>query len=220
MQGLLTDIELDIQELRYLTEAFLREPNAMLREVLKRNILQMRGRLDSMLQQLDVVEPVQEKQPIVKEAIAKEPVVKEEVVVAVVPVEAPVIETPVIEARTVETPVAEEKVIEELIVEKQIIEKPIVEEPLDKDCVEPTPILAERIRTGADLRRSISLNDSFRFSRELFGHDSELMNRVLQQIGEMSSYQAAVSFLTSKVHVEEENEAMNDLLELLKKYFN
>ncbi len=220
MQGLLTDIELDIQELRYLTEAFLREPNAMLREVLKRNILQMRGRLDSMLQQLDVVEPVQEKQPIVKEAIAKEPVVKEEVVVAVVPVEAPVIEAPVIEARTVETPVAEEKVIEELIVEKQIIEKPIVEEPLDKDCVEPTPILAERIRTGADLRRSISLNDSFRFSRELFGHDSELMNRVLQQIGEMSSYQAAVSFLTSKVHVEEENEAMNDLLELLKKYFN
>lgn len=215
MQGLLTDIELDIQELRYLTEAFLREPNAMLREVLKRNILQMRGRLDSMLQQLDVVEPVQEKQPIVKEAIAKEPVVKEEVVVAVVPVEAPVIE-----ARTVETPVFEEKVIEELIVEKQIIEKPIVEEPLDKDCVEPTPILAERIRTGADLRRSISLNDSFRFSRELFGHDSELMNRVLQQIGEMSSYQAAVSFLTSKVHVEEENEAMNDLLELLKKYFN
>ena len=220
MQGLLTDIELDIQELRYLTEAFLREPNAMLREVLKRNILQMRGRLDSMLQQLDVVEPVQEKQPIVKEAIAKEPVVKEEVVVAVVPVEAPVIEAPVIEARTVEAPVAEEKVIEELIVEKQIIEKPIVEEPLDKDCVEPTPILAERIRTGADLRRSISLNDSFRFSRELFGHDSELMNRVLQQIGEMSSYQAAVSFLTSKVHVEEENEAMNDLLELLKKYFN
>lgn len=215
MQGLLTDIELDIQELRYLTEAFQREPNAMLREVLKRNILQMRGRLDSMLQQLDVVVPVQEKQPIVKEAIAKEPVVKEEVVVAVVPVEAPVIET-----RTVETPVAEEKVIEELIVEKQIIEKPIVEEPLDKDCVEPTPILAERIRTGVDLRRSISLNDSFRFSRELFGHDSELMNRVLQQIGEMSSYQAAVSFLTSKVHVEEENEAMNDLLELLKKYFN
>lgn len=220
MQGLLTDIELDIQELRYLTEAFQREPNAMLREVLKRNILQMRGRLDSMLQQLDVVVPVQEKQPIVKEAIAKEPVVKEEVVVAVVPVEAPVIEAPVAEARTVETPVAEEKVIEELIVEKQIIEKPIVEEPLDKDCVEPTPILAERIRTGADLRRSISLNDSFRFSRELFGHDSELMNRVLQQIGEMSSYQAAVSFLTSKVHVEEENEAMNDLLELLKKYFN
>ncbi|MCP3894183.1 MAG: hypothetical protein GY706_06090, partial [Bacteroides sp.] len=210
MQGLLTDIELDIQELRYLTEAFLREPNAMLREVLKRNILQMRGRLDSMLQQLDVVEPVQEKRPIVKESIVKEPVVKGEVAVAVVPVEAPVIEAPVIEARIVEPPVAEEKVIEE----------PIVEEPLDKECVEPTPILAERIRTGADLRRSISLNDSFRFSRELFGHDPELMNRVLQQIGEMSSYQAAVSFLTSKVHVEEENEAMNDLLELLKKYFN
>ncbi|MEG0464591.1 hypothetical protein [Bacteroides sp.] len=220
MQGLLTDIELDIQELRYLTEAFLREPNAMLREVLKRNILQMRGRLDSMLQQLDVVEPVQEKRPIVKESIAKEPVVKEEVAVAVVPVEAPVIEAPIAEALTVEAPVIEARIVETPVAEEKVIEEPIVEEPLDKDCVEPTPILAERIRTGADLRRSISLNDSFRFSRELFGHDPELMNRVLQQIGEMSSYQAAVSFLTSKVHVEEENEAMNDLLELLKKYFN
>lgn len=200
MQGLLTDIELDIQELRYLTEAFLREPNAMLREVLKRNILQMRGRLDLMLQQLDVVEPVPEKQPV-----AKEPVVKQEVAVAVLPVQEPVVEPPVVEEPIIEQPIVEESIVEELV---------------DKAPLEPTPILAERIRTGADLRRSISLNDSFRFSRELFGHDTELMNRVLQQIGEMSSYQAAVSFLASKVNADEENEAMNDLLELLKKYFN
>ena len=46
MQALLTNIELDIQELKYLMKAFEREPNGTLREVLKRNILQMRDRLD------------------------------------------------------------------------------------------------------------------------------------------------------------------------------
>ena len=40
MQALLTNIELDIQELKYLMDAFSREPNAALREVLKRSILQ------------------------------------------------------------------------------------------------------------------------------------------------------------------------------------
>ena len=43
MQALLTNIELDIQELKYLMDAFSREPNAALREVLKRSILQMRA---------------------------------------------------------------------------------------------------------------------------------------------------------------------------------
>ena len=82
-----------------------------------------------------------------------------------------------------------------------------------------TPILAERIKTAGDLRRSISLNDSFRFSRELFGGSMEQMNHVLQQIGEMHSLDAALVFLSSKIKVEEENEAKVDLVELLKKYF-
>ena len=49
MQALLTNIELDIQELKYLMDAFSREPNAALREVLKRSILQMRARAGSIV---------------------------------------------------------------------------------------------------------------------------------------------------------------------------
>ena len=75
-------------------------------------------------------------------------------------------------------------------------------------------------RTKRDLRRSISLNDSFRFSRELFNGDNEQMNRVIEQISEMSSLETAVAFLGSKVDVNEENEAMVDFMEILKKYFN
>ena len=80
--------------------------------------------------------------------------------------------------------------------------------------------MGERIRPAADLRRSISLNDSFRFSRELFNGDNEQMNRVIEQISEMSSLETAVAFLGSKVDVNEENEAMADFMEILKKYFN
>ena len=89
----------------------------------------------------------------------------------------------------------------------------LIEEP-------KTAVLGESIKMAAGLRHSISLNDSFRFSREIFGGDPELMNRVIEQISVMSSYKTAVAFLASKVSVNEENEAMIDFLELLKKYFN
>ena len=45
MQALLNDIELDIQELKYLMEIISREPDSVLRGVARRNIVQMRGRV-------------------------------------------------------------------------------------------------------------------------------------------------------------------------------
>ncbi len=191
MQALLTNIELDIQELKYLMEAFEREPNGTLREVLKRNILQMRDRLDQMLTELDTVQkPVEEEiiQPILTEKEVEETVLEE---------------------------VEEEK--ETLrVVESQ----PQIEVQETIKIVSAGSILGERIRPVTDLRRSISLNDSFRFSRELFNGDSEQMNRVIEQISEMSSLDTAIAFLYSKVNVDEENEALIDFQELLKKYFN
>lgn len=191
MQALLTNIELDIQELKYLMEAFEREPNGTLREVLKRNILQMRDRLDQMLTELDTVQ-----KPVEEEII--QPILTEEEV--------------------------EEAVLEEVEEEKetlQVVEsQPQIEVQETIKIVSAGSILGERIRPVTDLRRSISLNDSFRFSRELFNGDSEQMNRVIEQISEMSSLDTAIAFLCSKVNVDEENEALTDFQELLKKYFN
>lgn len=191
MQALLTNIELDIQELKYLMEAFEREPNGTLREVLKRNILQMRDRLDQMLTELDTVQkPVEEEiiQPILTEKEVEEAVLEE---------------------------VEEEKETLQVVESQPQIE---VQETIK--IVSAGSILGERIRPVTDLRRSISLNDSFRFSRELFNGDSEQMNRVIEQISEMSSLDTAIAFLYSKVNVDEENEALIDFQELLKKYFN
>lgn len=191
MQALLTNIELDIQELKYLMEAFEREPNGTLREVLKRNILQMRDRLDQMLTELDTVQ-----KPVERESI--QPILTEKEI--------------------------EETILEEVEEEKETLQVVEFQSQIEVQetikNVSAGTILGERIRPVTDLRRSISLNDSFRFSRELFNGDSEQMNRAIEQISEMSSLDTAIAFLYSKVNVDEENEAMIDFQELLKKYFN
>ena len=122
--------------------------------------------------------------------------------------------------------------MEEQILEKQVpmdIEEEVLPEmdpvsPVniqidEKVQIPSTPILGERIRPAADLRRSISLMILFVSHANCYG-DNEQMNRVIEQISEMSSLETAVAFLGSKVDVNEENEAMADFMEILKKYFN
>ncbi len=220
MQALLNDIELDIQELKCLMEAVSRKPDSALREVAKRNIVQMRGRLDILLEQLDrgalpenelpdrITNPMPE--PVSTAAAAEEE--EEEIVVGNPEKD----EEPVIVPEAPEMPEPEQLELPEVTVEPAQSAEVFMK--IETNTAS-TPILAERIKTAGDLRRSISLNDSFRFSRELFGGSMEQMNHVLQQIGEMHSLDAALVFLSSKIKVEEENEAKVDLVELLKKYF-
>lgn len=219
MQALLNDIELDIQELKCLMEVVSRKPDSALREVAKRNIVQMRGRLDILLEQLDrgalpenelpdrIINPMPE--PVSAAAEAAE---EEQIVVGNPEKD----EEPVIVPEAPEMPESEQLELPEVTVEPA--QSAEVSMKIETNTAS-TPILAERIKTAGDLRRSISLNDSFRFSRELFGGNMEQMNHVLQQIGEMHSLDAALVFLSSKIKVEEENEAKADLVELLKKYF-
>ena len=222
MQALLNDIELDIQELKCLMEAVSRKPDSALREVAKRNIVQMRGRLDILLEQLDrgaipenelpdrIINPMPE--PVSAAAAAAAEEEEEEIVVGNPEKD----EEPVIVPEAPEMPEPEQLELPEVTVEPA--QSAEVSMKIETNTAS-TPILAERIKTAGDLRRSISLNDSFRFSRELFGGSMEQMNHVLQQIGEMHSLDAALVFLSSKIKVEEENEAKADLVELLKKYF-
>ena len=118
--------------------------------------------------------------------------------------------------------VVEETVVKENETIAQEKEEPVIEEaPLIIKKEEPkNAVLGESIKLAAGLRHSISLNDSFRFSRELFKGDTDLMNRVIEQISVMGSYKTAVAFLSSKVEIDEEKDAVVDFLELLKKYFN
>lgn len=196
-QKLLTDIELDVHELKYLMNTFSKEPTLTLSELLKRSILRMQERLERLSEEVDAVQVIE----------------------VVVEKEAPVV---------IENEIVVEEVSKSILAEAnepsimKADESVIMEEdksPLIKQEYK-SPVLGESLKLSVGLRHSISLNDSFRFSRELFGGDSELMNRVVEQISVMSSFKTAEAFLSSKVNIDDENEAMNDLLELLKKYFN
>ena len=192
-QKLLTDIELDVHELKYLMDSFTKEPTPTLSELLKRSITRMQGRLDELQQEVDAVQVTSES-VVVKEDEEGEIIVAEEKPVVAVTEEGKKEEPAIVEESVAETVVKEE-------------------EP-------KSVVLGESLKLSAGLRHAISLNDSFRFSRELFGGDTELMNRVIEQISVMGSYKTAVAFLSSKVELNEEKEAVNDFLELLKKFFN
>ena len=220
-QKLLTDIELDVHELKYLMDSFTKEPTPTLSELLKRSITRMQGRLDELQQEVDAVQVISPS--------AVEETAGEEDEVAGSEVDSPSIiqslESVVVkEDEEEEIIVAEEKPVVAVTEEGKTEESALVEEPVVETVVkeeEPkSAVLGESLKLSAGLRHAISLNDSFRFSRELFGGNTDLMNRVIEQISVMSSYKTAVAFLSSKVELNEEKEAVNDFLELLKKYFN
>ena len=220
-QKLLTDIELDVHELKYLMDSFTKEPTPTLSELLKRSITRMQGRLDELQQEVDAVQVISPS--------AVEETAEEEDEVAGSEEDSPVIiqslESVVVkEDEEGEIIVAEEKPVVVVTEEGKKEEPAIVEESVVETVVkeeEPkSVVLGESLKLSAGLRHAISLNDSFRFSRELFGGDTELMNRVIEQISVMGSYKTAVAFLSSKVEINEEKEAVNDFLELLKKFFN
>lgn len=236
-QKLLTDIELDVHELKLLMNTFSKEPTQTLSELLKRSILRMQERLEQLSEEISAV-PVEASPSPVAEAETEAPIpIVEEQASVIEEVECPAIEEPVVEENEATAPGEDEPVIvqePQTVVEETVIEEPVVEDEMEEKEAEDeseddesllieepkAAVLGESIKMAAGLCHSISLNDSFRFSREIFGGDPELMNRVIEQISVMSSYKTAVAFLASKVSVNEENEAMTDFLELLKKYFN
>ena len=235
-QKLLTDIELDVHELKYLMDSFTKEPTPTLSELLKRSITRMQGRLEELQQEGDAVQEIspsaveetaeeedevagsEEDSPVIIQSLESVVVKEDEEGEAIVAEEKPVV---IAAAAETAAAAAEEEEEEEegKKEEPAIVEEPVVETVVKEE--EPkSAVLGESLKLSAGLRHAISLNDSFRFSRELFGGNTDLMNRVIEQISVMSSYKTAVAFLSSKVELNEEKEAVNDFLELLKKYFN
>lgn len=236
-QKLLTDIELDVHELKYLMDSFTKEPTPTLSELLKRSITRMQGRLDELQQEVDALQVIspsaveetaeeedevagsEEDSPVIIQSLESVVVKEDEEGEAIVAEEKPVVIAAAAETAAEAAAEEEEEEEEGKKEESAIVEEPVVETVVKEE--EPkSAVLGESLKLSAGLRHAISLNDSFRFSRELFGGNTDLMNRVIEQISVMSSYKTAVAFLSSKVELNEEKEAVNDFLELLKKYFN
>ena len=197
----------------------------------------MQGRLEELQQEVDAVQVIspsaveetaeeedevagsEEDSPVIIQSLESVVVKEDEEGEAIVAEEKPVVIAAAAETAAAAAEEEEEEEEEGKKEEPAIVEEPVVETVVKEE--EPkSAVLGESLKLSAGLRHAISLNDSFRFSRELFGGNTDLMNRVIEQISVMSSYKTAVAFLSSKVELNEEKEAVNDFLELLKKFFN
>lgn len=75
-------------------------------------------------------------------------------------------------------------------------------------------------RQHTDLQRSMSLNDRFRYQRELFEGDKALMNEVLTALADMPSYDEALAMLRVDFAWDEEQPAVTDFYAMLQQYYS
>lgn len=108
---------------------------------------------------------------------------------------------PVVESAVEEGPVPETPVTPEIPAEEHVAE----EEPAEQEHVENTKLL-----------RAFTLNDKFRFRRELFNGDIEDFADTLSLLAHMPSYAEAVDYLTNDLLWDTRNPNVEDFFAILK----
>lgn len=72
----------------------------------------------------------------------------------------------------------------------------------------------------ADFRKAFSLNDRFRFRRELFKGDEEAMNEAIEALNRIPSYEESVAYLSDVLKWDLEDAPVADFIKLLEKRFS
>ena len=80
-------------------------------------------------------------------------------------------------------------------------------------------ILKQRI-ASKDIRKAISLNDRFRFKRDLFGGSDEAMCKTIEILNTMHSAEEALNYLEKNFQWNFEDETTNDFITILEKRFS
>ena len=135
----------------------------------------------------------------------KEPEVKEE------PVAEPVI-----------VPEPKMEPVQEVIIEKTEIVPEQSEHPHKSVTSEKQSVFLSDIlekKNLSDFRKAFSLNDRFRFRRELFGGNEEKMNKAITDLNDIHSYEESVTYLNNELKWNIEDEAVADFIKLLEKRF-
>lgn len=157
-----------------------------------------------------------------------EPQVVEKVVEKIVEVEKPVevikevvkevvVEKPVVVA----APIAEEPQPEPVVEEPQP-EPELFAEPVEEPAKEEEPVAPKAVLYGKpvdDIRLAISLGDRFLYQRELFGQNAELMQRTLNDLNGLSSFDAALDYITSHFNWDTESNTYQQFIVTLHRRF-
>ena len=128
----------------------------------------------------------------------------------------------------------EEPETSELSEEPEIPETPeIPEEPIAEPIAEPEPepepepVIEEPASPKAavygksvdDIRLAISLGDRFLFQRELFGQNAELMQRTLNELNALGSFDEALAYINKRFHWDTESSTYQQFLITLHRRF-
>jgi len=139
-------------------------------------------------------EPTAEPEPQPEPVVEEEPVAEEE---------------PVVE----EEPVAEE----EPVVEEEPAKEPQPEPVAEEEVSSPNAVLYGK--AVDDIRQAISLGDRFLYQRELFSQNAELMQRTLNKLNEMHSFNEALEYISSNFHWDTESNTYQQFLVTLHRRF-
>lgn len=103
-----------------------------------------------------------------------------------------------------------------------VVEPKTATEVLHKSVIEKQGVFLSDIlekKNLSDFRKAFSLNDRFRFRRELFGGNEEKMNKAITDLNDIHSYEESVTYLNNELKWNIEDEAVADFIKLLEKRF-
>ena len=84
---------------------------------------------------------------------------------------------------------------------------------------EPEPEVIPAPQSYGDLRKAFTINDRFRFRRELFGGDDKAMLDVIAHLSESQSYGDALAYIDT-LGWSADNEAAGEFKEIVSTFFN
>lgn len=125
----------------------------------------------------------------------------------------------------VSAPVVEKKNNEQPVAEPTVARPKVVEQP--KSTVSNTVTTNERFKGGrrlesrfvTDLRKALNINDRFRYQKELFGGDMSLLNKTVDVLDAMSSFDEAAEYVSENFNWDTNEGAALEFMELLEARF-
>ncbi|MGN1258403.1 MAG: hypothetical protein ACI4T0_05775 [Candidatus Limisoma sp.] len=136
---------------------------------------------------------------------------------------------------------AEPEPEQEVVAEPEIEEEPELEVELEPEIVpeieaEPEPEIIKNVDETApeaiitldeafirnkakDLKSAFSLNDTFRFRRELFGNSAADMNDAIDLVNAMNSYEEAEDYFINDLGWDAESDEVGEFMEIIRNHF-
>ena len=128
------------------------------------------------------------------------------------------------EARNISNKAYKEQIDAELasiVPEIEAEPEPEIIKNVDETAPEAIITLDEAfIRNKArDLKSAFSLNDTFRFRRELFGNSAADMNDAIDLVNAMNSYEEAEDYFINDLGWDAESDEVGEFMEIIRNHF-